>query len=94
MNPLEELWEKRDKILQLADKHGAKNIRIFGSFLRGSIRAESDVDFLTDMEGSLIKRIALIQDLEDLLGKKVDVVTEQSIHWYIREKIIKEAVPL
>ena len=91
---LNELKTKRNKILQLADKYGAKNLRVFGSFARDEDLPESDIDFLTDMEGSLLKRIALIQELEDLLGRKVDVMTERTLHWYIREKIINEAVPL
>jgi predicted nucleotidyltransferase len=91
---LNELKAKRNKILQLADKYGAKNLRVFGSFARDEDLPESDIDFLTDMEGSLLKRIALIQELEDLLGRKVDVMTERTLHWYIREKIINEAVPL
>ena len=86
--------QRRDKIIQLADKYGAKNIRIFGSFARGDNNSESDADFLVNMEGSLLRRIAFIQDLEDLLGRKVDVVTENSVHWYVRERIMKEAVPL
>jgi len=86
--------QRRDKIVQLADKYGAKNIRIFGSFARGDNNSESDADFLVNMEGSLLKRIAFMQDLEDLLGRKVDVVTEKSVHWYVRERIMKEAVPL
>ncbi len=86
--------QRRDKIVQLAKKFGAQNIRIFGSFARGDNNSESDADFLVDMEGSLLKRIAFKQDLEDLLGRKVDVVTEKSVHWYIRERIMKEAVPL
>ncbi len=91
---LNELKTKRNKILQLADKYGAKNLRVFGSFAHDEDLPESDIDFLTDMEGSLLKRIALIQELEDLLGRKVDVMTERNLHWYIREKIINEAVPL
>ena len=86
--------QRRDKIVQLADKYGAKNIRIFGSFARGDNNFESDADFLVNMEGSLLRRIAFMQDLEDLLGRKVDVVTEKSVHWYVRERIMKEAVPL
>lgn len=86
--------QRRDKIVQLADKYGAKNIRIFGSFARGDNNSESDADFLVNMEGSLLRRIAFMQDLEDLLGRKVDVVTEKSLHWYVRERIMKEAVPL
>ncbi len=86
--------QRRDKIVQLADKYGAKNIRIFGSFARGDNNSESDADFLVNMDGSLLRRIAFMQDLEDLLGRKVDVVTEKSVHWYVRERIMKEAVPL
>ena len=86
--------QRRDKIVQLADKYGAKNIRIFGSFARGDNNSESDADFLVNMEGSLLRRIAFMQDLEDLLGRNVDVVTEKSVHWYVRERIMKEAVPL
>jgi predicted nucleotidyltransferase len=86
--------QSRDRIVQLADKYGAKNIRIFGSFARGDNNSESDADFLVSMEGSLLRRIAFKQDLEDLLGRKVDVVTEKSVHWYVRERIMKEAVPL
>jgi len=91
---LKELQYKRNEILQLAKKHGAKNVRVFGSFARGENRPDSDIDFLADMEGSLLNRISLIHDLEDLLNRKVDVVTERSLHRYIREKVIKEAVPL
>lgn len=86
--------QRRDKIMQLADKYGAKDIRVFGSFARGDNNSESDADFLVNMGGSLLRRIAFMQDLEDLLGRKVDVVTEKSIHWYVRERILKEAVPL
>jgi predicted nucleotidyltransferase len=88
------LKEKREDILKLAHRHGAGNVRVFGSYVRGEERAESDIDFLVDMEGSLLQRVALIQDLEDMLGRKADVVTEEGLHWYIRERIIKEAVPL
>jgi predicted nucleotidyltransferase len=91
---LNELQEKRDKILRLADKYEVKNLRVFGSFVRGESRPESDIDFLADMEGSLLKRIAFTQDLEELLGRQVDVVTERSIHWYIRDRVIREAIPL
>ena len=80
--------------MRLAHKYGARNIRVFGSFARGENTATSDADFLVNMEGSLLQRIAFIQELEKLLGRKVDVVTERSVHWYVRDKIIKEAVPL
>jgi len=94
INMADVIRQRRDKIMQLADKYGAKNIRVFGSFARGDNNSDSDADFLVNMEGSLLSRIAFMQDLEDLLGRKVDVVTEKSIHWYVRERILKEAVPL
>jgi hypothetical protein len=90
----DELRSRKDEILRLADRYGAKNIRIFGSFARGENTAASDADFLVNMEGSLLKRIAFMQDLEELLGRKVDVVTERSIHWFVKDRILQEAVPL
>jgi predicted nucleotidyltransferase len=88
--------DKREDILRIARLHGARNIRIFGSVLHGDETAESDLDLLIDLEPgrSLLDHIALIQDLEDLLGCRVDVVTENGLHWYIRDQVVKEAVPL
>ncbi len=90
------LREKREEILRLAAAHGAGNVRIFGSVARAEAGAGSDVDFLVEMEPdrSLLDLIGLAQDLEDLLARKVDVVTEPAIHWYIRDRITAEAVPL
>ena len=59
-------------------------MQIFGSFARGENTAASDADFLVNMEGSLLKRIAFMQELEKLLGRKVDVVTERSVDWYVQ----------
>jgi hypothetical protein len=89
-----ELQQKRQEILQLTSQYGAKNIRIFGSVARNEAHPESDVNFLVDMQGSLLTRIALIQDLEALIGTKVDVVTEKGLHEYLRLQILKEAIPL
>lgn len=96
MNIDDILKAKRDAILQTAAQHGAYNVRIFGSVARGEARADSDVDFLVELERGrdLIDHIALIQDLEDLLHLKVDVVTERGLHAIIRNQILKEAVPL
>ncbi len=87
---------KRDEILDIAQKHGAKNIRIFGSMARGEEGTESDLDIIVEMEkgSSLLDIIAIKQDIEDLLGRKVDVVTEASISPYIRDTVLKEAVNL
>ncbi len=90
------LTEKRDEILSLATKYGAFNVRIFGSVARGEETADSDVDFLVELEPgrNLLDRIALIQDLEDLLGRKVDVATVKGLREYFRDRILNEAVPL
>ena len=90
------LEEKREEILRLAAKHGASNVHIFGSVARGEARADSDVDFLVELESSrsLLDRVALIQDLEDLLGRKVDVATVKGLRDVWRDRILKEAVPL
>jgi uncharacterized protein len=96
MNVAELLEEKREEILCLAAKHGASNVRIFGSVVRGEDRPDSDVDFLVELEAdrSLLDRVALIQDLEDLLGRKVDVATVKGLRDVWRDRILKEAVPL
>ena len=88
--------EKRAMILDLAAKHGARNVRVFGSASRGEAGPQSDVDILVDLEPgrSLMDLGGLLMDLEDLLACKVDVVTEKSLHWYIRDKVLKEAVRL
>ena len=87
---------EREKILSLAHQHGAKKLRIFGSVARGQSNAKSDVDLLVEFESgrSLLDHVALIQDLEELLGRKVDVVNERALHWYIRDRVLKEARPL
>lgn len=90
------LQAKREEILRIAAKHGARNVRIFGSTVRGEGGPESDVDFLVDVEPvhSSWFPAGLILDLEELLGQKVDVVTEDSIYWLLRRRILKEARPL
>lgn len=90
------LEEKREEILALAARHGARNVRIFGSVARGEAKADSDVDFLVEMESgrSLLDRVALIQDLEDLLDRKVDVANVKGLRELWRERILQESVPL
>ncbi|MFO8012832.1 MAG: nucleotidyltransferase family protein [Phycisphaerae bacterium] len=88
--------EKRGDILRLAERHGARNVRVFGSAANGQTGPESDVDFLVDLDEdrSLLDLGALLMDLQDLLGRKVDLVTEQALHWYIRDRVLDEAMPL
>ena len=90
------LKKRRKEILAIAARHGARNVRVFGSAARGKVGPDSDFDLLVELdEGrSLLDHVALIQDLEDLLGRKVDVVTDGALHWYIRERVLQEAVPL
>ena len=90
------LQTKRAEILRIAAKHGAQNLRVFGSAATGTGGPDSDVDFLVAMEPgrSLLDHTALWQELEDLLGCKVDVVSEKALHWYIRDRILQQAVPL
>jgi len=87
---------RRAEILEIAANHGARNVRLFGSVARGEAHAESDVDFLVDMEPgrSLLDLVGLGQELEELLGHKVDVLTEGSVHPAIRDRIAAEARPL
>jgi predicted nucleotidyltransferase len=90
------LKEKREEILQIAQKHGARNVRVFGSVAKGEARAGSDVDLLVEMEPgrSLLDMIAIKQDLEDLLARRVDVVTEAAVSPYIRESVLNGAIRL
>src|ERR1700674_3887143 len=97
MVTLEELRrEKRAAILAAARKHGAREIRVFGSVARGEATDQSDLDLLVDWEPdrSLLDVIGLKQDLEDLLGVTVDIGSERGLHWYIRDEVLREAVPL
>lgn len=92
----ETLQQKREEILSLAAQHGASNVRIFGSVARDEEQEDSDIDFLVDMasDRSLLDRIGLIQDLEYLLERKVDVATVPGLRDYFRERIVSQAIPL
>lgn len=96
MNHKKILQEKRLEILNIAKNYGASNIRIFGSVARDEANSNSDIDFLMDIESriNLLDRIALIQDLEDLLGCQVDVAKPENLHESIRLKVLQEAINL
>lgn len=87
---------RRADILRLSKRYGARNVRLFGSVARGRETRTSDIDFLVELERgrSLFDLGGLLIDLEALLGHKVDVVTEKGLRPRIRERILKEAVPL
>jgi hypothetical protein len=90
------LTKERERILRIAAKYGARNIRIFGSVARGEADTASDVDFLVDMEAgrSLLDLGGLQIELESLLGCRVDVVTERGLKARIRDRVLREAVPV
>ena len=90
------LQEKRREILSIAARHGAGNVRVFGSVARGDAGPESDLDILVDLEPgrSLLDHAALLLDLEAALGCKVDVVTERGLRARVRENVLREAVAL
>ena len=87
----QKVQQQRQTILDIAATHGATTVKIFGSVGR-----DEDLDLLVEFETaySLLHMIALKQDLEDLLGCPVDVVTEAALSPYIREQILAEAIRL
>jgi predicted nucleotidyltransferase len=93
---LDAIRQHRSEILDRASQHGARNVRVFGSAARGDAGPASDVDLLVEMEPgrSLLDFVGLWQELEDLLGLKVDLVSEGGISPYLREQILSEAIAL
>jgi predicted nucleotidyltransferase len=96
MTLLEQVQSKRGEILQLAARRGARNVRLFGSVARDEAGLDSDVDFLVDLEPgrSLLDLGGLLMDLQKLLGRKVDVVTETGLRPRLRPRVLREARPL
>ena len=96
MNVGELLANKRNQILKISASHGARDIRVFGSVSRGDATEKSDIDILIKLEPgrSLLDIVAIKQDLEDLLGYNVDVVTEDGVSPYIRDQVLNEAAIL
>ena len=96
MVTLSTIRDCRREILRLAESHGALHVRVFGSIARGQANEDSDLDLLVEMapDRSLIDRIGLVHDLEDLLGRPVDVVNERALHETLRDEVLAEAVDL
>lgn len=92
----EVIREKRDEILAIATRYGARNVRVFGSVARGEADAESDVDLLVEFDEttSLLDHASMLIELEALLGRRVDVAPEKCLRPRIRERVLEEAVPL
>lgn len=96
MMSLETVRGRRDRLLALAARHGARNLRVFGSVARGEADPASDLDLLVELEPgrSLIDLGALLADIETELGARVDLVTEAGLRPALRERVLRDAVPL
>lgn len=96
MTPLELLQHKREEIRRVAARHGAYNVRVFGSIARGEARPDSDIDLLIE-KGSATSSwfpAGLVLELEEMLGRKVEIVTDTALNPYLRDRVLREAVPL
>lgn len=93
MSVIAQIKSKREQILNVASQHGVNKVKIFGSALKGEETPESDIDLLVDCkeECSLFDLIGLKQELEQMFGRKIDIVTPNSIHWSLQESILGEA---
>jgi predicted nucleotidyltransferase len=90
------LNEKRDEIHTIASRHGARNIRVFGSAVRGEAGPDSDIDFLVDVGETTSSWFpaGLILDLQEILGRRVEIVTEKGLNPFVRDYVLREAMPL
>ena len=96
MSTDELLKEKREEILRTASKHGARNVRVFGSVARGEARPDSDIDLLIE-KGPTTRSwfpAGLVLELEEMLGRRVEIVTETALNPDLRERVHREAIPL
>jgi hypothetical protein len=96
MTPLELLQHRRDDIRRIAARHGAYNIRVFGSVVRGEARPDSDIDLLIEKGATTSSWFpaGLVLELEEMLGHRVEIVTENALKPYLRDRVLREAVPL
>jgi predicted nucleotidyltransferase len=88
--------QMRSRILEVAQRHGATNVRIFGSVARGQADEASDIDLLVDLEAgkTLFDLVALTQELSEITGRRVDVVTERGLRKRIHDSVMREAIAL
>jgi uncharacterized protein len=93
---LELLQQRREDIRRIAAKHGAYNIRVFGSVVRGEARADSDIDLLIEKSPTTSSWFpaGLVLELEEMLGQRVEIVTEKALSPYLRDRVLRKAVPL
>lgn len=94
--PVDLLRARRSEVLGIAERHGAHDVRVFGSVARGDAGPESDIDLLVRLEGgrTLLDLGGLLSDLQELLGRRVDVVSEAGLREPARDRILREAVSL
>lgn len=87
---------RREDILRIAAEHGARDIRLFGSVARGEAGPESDVDFLVRLQPgtTLLRHAALVRELTNLLGREVQVVSERALRPRVRDRVMREAIPI
>ena len=93
MTGLDAVRQHRSTILEIARRHGATNVRVFGSVARGEDTPDSDIDFLVDTteDTSAWFPAGLILDLEEPLGRKIDVITERGLNQFLRDRVLREA---
>ena len=96
MTAIDALKRHRSEVLRLAAQYGATDVRVFGSVARGEADETSDIDFLVRMNPgrSVLDIGGLLMDLQDLLGRRVDVVTERGLRPRMRERVLREAIPV
>lgn len=94
---LDQLRARRDVVVALGRRYGARHVRVFGSVARGEERPDSDVDLLVELDRGydlFMQRMPLTDQLSELFGRRVDLVPEHELNPHMRERILREAIPL